>query len=426
MVVLICIDDHGAGGRRAPSPRPLKLPRPRHIRRVRRNPLRNKPAAAVAWLSLLWASGTSLSTSLELGRLQRVENTRPMWNDAQLRGYRTSTPDIGQSKPSSNNHHGRMLQPGRRGDPIAEEEEGGDFGTNDVGVGYPEYSPSSTANTEEGGNSYGDYGAYMGSGGNNYNTYGSTSNNAGTSEAGSSSTYGSYGGSSSTWGSANSATGAGSYGGASSYGTSSYGASSYGDSAYGTSSYGGSYGDTAAGDVSGGDTYSSSWGAGAASSGSTWGAGAAPSSTRPSLKNMKNMNFHIPSVNISLIPAVFVLIFFALIGMLITAHKMEHDPEGTFANCCRVSLHTVNCIYKVIFNLYHCRLGEIPVVVMGAELDEDEYTDEEIERMQLRPGIERALDVEHRKALRKVGVEMGKIKVKKKNAGAQSVESIQR
>ena len=40
------------------------------------------------------------------------------------------------------------------------------------------------------------------------------------------------------------------------------------------------------------------------------------------------------------------------------------------------------------------------------------FVDEEIERMRLRPGIERALDVEHRKALRKVGIEMNKIKLR--------------
>ena len=93
-------------------------------------------------------------------------------------------------------------------------------------------------------------------------------------------------------------------------------------------------------------------------------------------------------------------------GMLVTAHRMEHHPEGNFANCCRVLLHTVNCIYKVIYNLYHCRLGDMGDIV---ESEEDEYTEEEIERMRLRPGIERALDVEHRKALRKVGIEMNKI-----------------
>lgn len=62
--------------------------------------------------------------------------------------------------------------------------------------------------------------------------------------------------------------------------------------------------------------------------------------------------------------------------------------------------------------IVHTLLGDIPQVVCAADEDDlEEYTDEELERMKLRPGIERALDVEHRKALRKVGIEMNKIKV---------------
>jgi hypothetical protein len=53
-------------------------------------------------------------------------------------------------------------------------------------------------------------------------------------------------------------------------------------------------------------------------------------------------------------------------------------------------------------------------VVFASEYDndgtDDEYTDEEIERMRPRAGIERALDVEHRRALRKVGIEMNRIR----------------
>ncbi len=108
--------------------------------------------------------------------------------------------------------------------------------------------------------------------------------------------------------------------------------------------------------------------------------------------------------------------------MLLTAHSLEHHPEGTFANCCRVSLHTVSCVYSIIYNLYHCRLGEIPGIICGgSELTEDEYTEEELERMNLRPGIERALDTEHRKALRKVGVEMNMIKPKNGSSKANGV-----
>jgi len=62
----------------------------------------------------------------------------------------------------------------------------------------------------------------------------------------------------------------------------------------------------------------------------------------------------------------------------------------------------------VLYNLYHCRLSDIPAVVCASEYDDDgdeemmNYTEEELERMKLRPGIERALDVEHRKSLKKV------------------------
>ncbi len=49
------------------------------------------------------------------------------------------------------------------------------------------------------------------------------------------------------------------------------------------------------------------------------------------------------------------------------------------------------------------------------EEDMEEYTDEEMERMKLRPGIERALDVEHTKALRRVGIEMQMITNEKKS-----------
>lgn len=164
--------------------------------------------------------------------------------------------------------------------------------------------------------------------------------------------------------------------------------SSYSNSGYGYDSY---------------DEYESSSSSSFSNGSHGW--GASSSSFKPSFK--------MPEVKISLIPAIFLILLITVIGMLITAHQIEHHREGTFANCCRVSLTTVSCVYKVIYNLYHCRLGEIPQVVFASEFeDDDELTDEELQRMKLRPGIERALDVEHRKALRKVGIEMNKIRVK--------------
>ena len=245
---------------------------------------------------------------------------------------------------------------------------------------------------------YGDYGAWgagsSGKSGNDMNTMQATS--AGDNLSGSASYGNSYEGSSS-FGS-NSGGGYGSFGSGegSSYGGSSsasgYGAPSGGGNSYespvasstsssgydwaGSSKYGGS---------GAGSSYASTWGSASASA-----------------KDSPFSNLHAPSVQISLVPALFLLLFVSLTGMITTAHFMEHHSEGNVANCCRVMLHTVHCIWKVVYNLYHCRLGDIPQVVFASELEEEDYTDEELERMRLRPGIERALDVEHRKALRKV------------------------
>jgi len=245
-----------------------------------------------------------------------------------------------------------------------------------------------TATTNEsGGNSA--YGSY----------YGSSSGSGGASpQSSSSAAYGTYG---STAGSSGTSTSAyGSYG--SSPSSSTYGASS--SSAYGASS------PRSSSSYYGGSSYSSTWGAGSASSTTShqW--------DNNSVRGGKGFQ----PVKIDLFKAIFFLLLICSTGMLLTAHSMEHHPEGTFANCCRVSLHTVNCIYSIIFNLYHCRLGELPGIICGgAELEEDEYTEEELERMTLRPGIERALDTEHRKALRKVGVEMNMIKPKNRSGGGK-------
>ena len=155
---------------------------------------------------------------------------------------------------------------------------------------------------------------------------------------------------------------------------------------------------------------SSAYGGGSYSS--TWGTGIASSSSN--LRGGKTGGLLHHDVKIDLFKAIFFLLLISATGMLLTAQSLENHPEGTFSNCCRVSLHTVSCVYSIVYNLYHCRLGEIPGIICGgsAEISEDEYTEEELERMNLRPGIERALDVEHRKALRKVGVEMNMIKTK--------------
>ena len=317
---------------------------------------------------------------------------------------------------STNINERRRLQPGpgRRGDPAPKttQQQNDDTNTDNT----------NTENTGGSGNSgYGDWGSYM-----SPKTAPTPATPPGPAPKSTPYGYGSPEGASTSTTNSNSAGGydpssASSYGSSGSYGggsgtSGSYGSSSYG-SGSGSSSYGGSSGSSSYGSngsatkTSTTGSYSSTWGAGETSSGSTWGSSSGSAWGTPSASSFKGFsNLSATSPKLGLISVVLLSSLFTLTGMLITAHRMEHAPEGNFANCCRVLLHTVTCIYKVIYNLYHCRLGDIPQVVFASELEEEEYTDEEIERMRLRPGIERALDVEHRKALRKVGIEMNKIK----------------
>lgn len=95
--------------------------------------------------------------------------------------------------------------------------------------------------------------------------------------------------------------------------------------------------------------------------------------------------------------------------MFYTAHEFSRNPEGNLANCCRLSLATIECSGKVCYNLYACRLGEVLDALCcsgGDDDDDNDFTEEEMERMTLRPGIGRALDVEHGKAMRKLDMEM--------------------
>ena len=289
----------------------------------------------------------------------------------------------------------------------------GDTGSSNT-IGYDAYGVPSTSNTasETTSNNDAEKGGtgWFGKKQRTDNTENSATTTGGNSAYGSyyesSSTNGNNGASSSAYGSYGSSTAGTSSGTSNTY--ESYGASpSSSSSAYGASSP-----RSSSSSYYGGSSYSSTWGAGSASSSTSsssshqWGSN--------SLRGGKGFQ----PVKIDLFKAIFFLLLICTTGMLLTAHSMEHHPEGTFANCCRVSLHTVNCVYSIIFNLYHCRLGELPGIICGgSELEEDEYTEEELERMTLRPGIEGALDREHRKALRKVGVEMNMIKPKNGGAG---------
>jgi hypothetical protein len=195
--------------------------------------------------------------------------------------------------------------------------------------------------------------------------------------------------------------------------TTSYGGqtSSGGSNTYGNynpnSSYGSSSSSTSSG--VGGSPYSSSYGSGSYGSGSygsgtsSYGSGGLSSASSTTIHT--NTNMQLPTITISIIPAISLLLFITISAMIITAYQIEHTPEGTFANCCRLSHHTIHCVYKLLYNIYHCRLGNIPEILHPHD-DDTDYTDEELERMGPRPGIEQSLEREHHRAMKKVGIEM--------------------
>ena len=110
-------------------------------------------------------------------------------------------------------------------------------------------------------------------------------------------------------------------------------------------------------------------------------------------------------VKVPLFPAMIVAVFFTYCGMLCTAFMYQARPESIFTNCCRLSINCLRNSYAIAFNLYHCRLGEITPIVCALD-DEDDLDDEELERMKPRPGIQKALTIEHRKALARVEVDV--------------------
>ncbi len=344
---------------------------------------RRRRKALLCYISILAAVVVDFACSISLFMSPHYDRN-PVFQQKQSQLRRNNN-------NNNNNSNNRRLQ--RRGDPTSDpyEVENNNNSNNGVGGWFGKGKNNDNDATTSAAAASPNTGSYN-------SAYGSTT--------GSSSTYGTYG---SYNGAATGSSSGTSGGNTRGYGTSgntnngygSYGSSSYGDtSAYGSSSSSSSPGSSS--------SYSSRWGG----TGST----ATSSSRQWGTYSNNNRGGHHNAVKIDLFKGIFFLLLISTGGMLLTAHSMENDPEGTFANCCRVSLHTVNCVFSIIYNLYHCRLGEIPAIICGANnLEEDEYTDEELERMNLRPGIERALDVEHRKALRKVGVEMNMIKTNSKN-----------
>jgi hypothetical protein len=109
-------------------------------------------------------------------------------------------------------------------------------------------------------------------------------------------------------------------------------------------------------------------------------------------------------VQIPLLPVVLLSVLFFPAVALYTAYAFERHPEGTYANFCRLQLNCMSTAYTFLYNMWHCRLGEAAEVVCAMD-DEDEYgqkfTDEDLERMNPRKGLGRALEIEHKRAVRK-------------------------
>ena len=102
---------------------------------------------------------------------------------------------------------------------------------------------------------------------------------------------------------------------------------------------------------------------------------------------------------------VIILIMLTLgMGTLLTAYQFEHNSGGDYPNFCRLALNTFYCLWMILYNMYRCRLGEIPSVVCASDeyADEDPYTEQELQTMQCRPGIENALEREHARSMRKL------------------------
>ena len=301
---------------------------------------RNKNYHEAAVISTVISAGTSLPEG-HIRQLQRGH------------GNGTGGKAKGNINGKGNGHSGGGNKKKKEGDEGGGQTTGGGGGGWGFGFGGGSNQQSVENGDEESGTGFGDddNAHYSGYG------YGGGSTTVGTGGTGG------YGSSSS----------GSSYGSSSNGGSSSYGSSSYGSS---SSSYGSSYG----------SSYSSSRGGYSHSS-----------SYRPTGGGELK-------VQIPLLPVLLLLGICFPAVTLYTAHAFEYNAEGTYANFCRLQLNCMSTVYSFLYNLWHCRLGEVADVVCAMD-DEDEYgakfTDEELERMNPRKGLDRALEMEHKRAVRK-------------------------
>jgi hypothetical protein len=152
------------------------------------------------------------------------------------------------------------------------------------------------------------------------------------------------------------------------------------------------------------------------------------SSTNKSFGSYTNYKYQHEEPMIPLAWVILLIITSVAIGMLITANEFISNTEGNIANFCRLSVNTLDCIWKIIYNCYKCQLSEIPNVVWSGGVDDNEesYTEQELQRMKCRPGIERALEVEHQRSMNKLRNEFKKKKTEMGNKIAKKVGVVER
>jgi len=224
------------------------------------------------------------------------------------------------------------------------------------------------------------------------------------------SNYGSSSSSGSTYDDNSSGSSYGSSSGSSSYGSGSS-SSSYGGSAptSSSSSYGGGSSSSSYGGSSPySSSSSSSYGGSSSSYGGSSSYGKSSYGKSTSYKRLRD------PIKVRLSYAITLTITILTLGMFVTAHQLLSNPKGRYANSCVRSIECLECIWKLCYNLYHCRLGEIHDVVCAIDDEEEDYTEQELATMKLRPGIEKALTVEHTRAINKMTGKEVRDKIKKK------------
>lgn len=105
------------------------------------------------------------------------------------------------------------------------------------------------------------------------------------------------------------------------------------------------------------------------------------------------------------------MLFVSATGMIYTAYSFIYASEGVYANCCRVTVSFCQCFRVVVTKLCKCELSNISHLIFSFEGEDD--VDDGANEMNLRPGIGRALKVEHRKAMDRVDLEMQGIEINK-------------